>query len=65
MNWDQIQGNWKQLKGKAHQAWGDMTDDEWAKIDGRREELSGVLQTKYGTAKDAADKQVDDWMSKL
>ena len=62
MNWDQVEGNWKQLKGKAQQTWGDITDDVWTTVNSRRQELSGLLQTKYGTAKDAADKQVDDWL---
>ena len=65
MNWDQIAGNWKQMKGKAQQSWGDMTDDEWTKIDGRREELSGLLQSKYGKAKQEADQEVDDWIKTM
>ena len=65
MNWDQVEGNWKQLKGKAQQTWGDITDDEWTKVKGRRTELSGLLQSKYGTAKEAADKQVDDWLKSV
>ena len=65
MNWDQVEGNWKQLKGKAQQTWGDITDDEWTQIKGRRTELSGLLQAKYGTAKEAADKQVDDWLKSV
>ena len=62
MNWDQIKGNWKQLKGKAQTTWGDITDDEWLKIEGRREELVGMVQAKYGRAKDVAEKEVDSWI---
>jgi uncharacterized protein YjbJ (UPF0337 family) len=51
MNWDQVKGNWKQLKGKAQQVWGDFTDDALDVIEGKREELVGRLQTKYGYTK--------------
>lgn len=61
MNWDRIEGNWKQLKGKAQTQWGKLTDDDFAKIDGRREQLAGMVQERYGIAKDAAEKQVADW----
>ncbi len=62
MNWDEIKGNWKQLKGKAQATWGDITDDEWHQLAGRREELVGILQTKYGRARDAAEREVDRWV---
>lgn len=61
MNWDQIQGNWKQLKGRAQQKWGDLSDDELTIIDGKREELVGKLQEKYGCAKAEAEKQVKEF----
>ncbi len=62
MNWDQVEGNWKQLKGKAQAKWGDITDDEWHKAEGRREELVGLVQEKYGHAKNEAEREVDDWL---
>ncbi|MCB1338216.1 MAG: CsbD family protein [Maritimibacter sp.] len=65
MNWDQIEGNWKQLKGKAQAKWGDITDDEWHSAEGRREQLVGLVQEKYGHAKEAAEREVDDWMSDI
>jgi uncharacterized protein YjbJ (UPF0337 family) len=65
MNWDQVKGNWKQLKGKAKQMWGDLTDDELDVIEGKREELIGRLQAKYGLAKEEAEEKVDDWVKKL
>ncbi|GHF55074.1 CsbD family protein [Seohaeicola zhoushanensis] len=65
MNWDQIEGNWKQLKGKAQAKWGDITDDEWQSAEGRREELVGIVQEKYGRAKEEAEREVDDWMRRL
>lgn len=65
MNWDQIAGGWKELKGKAQAQWGEITDDEWHKAEGKREELVGLVQKKYGRAKDVAEREVDDWMSRL
>ena len=65
MNWDQIEGNWKQLKGKAQAKWGDITDDEWHSAEGRREQLVGLAQEKYGHAKDAAEREVDEWVRRM
>jgi len=62
MNWDQVEGKWKQLKGQAQSKWGDITNDNWDRISGRREEIVGLVQEKYGHAKEAAEKDVDDWM---
>ncbi len=60
MNWDIIQGKWKQLKGSIQAKWGDLTDDELDQIDGNREKMVGKLQEKYGWTKDEAEKQVDE-----
>lgn len=65
MNWDQIQGNWRQLKGKIQANWGDLTDDDLDSIDGRREELMGRLQKAYGIGRDEAERQVDDFERSL
>lgn len=65
MNWDQIAGGWKQLKGKAKVQWGKITDDEWDVAEGRRDQLVGLVQSKYGKSKEAAEKEVDDWVSGL
>lgn len=64
MNWDRIEGNWKQLKGKAIEQWGKLTDDDWNVVAGRREQLTGKIQERYGCAKDEAEKQVADWESR-
>jgi uncharacterized protein YjbJ (UPF0337 family) len=64
MNWDRIEGNWKQIKGKALEQWGKLTDDELDRIAGRREQLVGLIQERYGMAKDEAEKQVDAWIQK-
>ena len=61
MNWDTVEGNWKQFTGKVKEQWGELTDDEITQINGKREQLSGKIQERYGIAKDEADKQIDDW----
>lgn len=61
MNWDRIQGNWKQFSGKVKEKWGDLTDDDIARVNGNREQLEGVLQQRYGYAKDRAKQEVDSW----
>ncbi|WP_425049699.1 CsbD family protein [Psychromarinibacter sp. S121] len=61
MNWEQVKGNWNQVKGKAREQWGELTDDELAKAKGEREQLVGLIQEKYGIAKEEAERQVDEW----
>ena len=65
MNWDTVEGNWKQLKGKVKEQWGNLTDDELDKINGNREQLEGQIQARYGYGKDEAKKAVDDWFSRM
>lgn len=65
MNWDRIEGNWKQIKGQAQATWGDVTDDEWQAAEGRREELIGIIQERYGIARDKAEAEVDEWAGRL
>jgi len=60
MNWDRVQGNWKQLKGMVQQKWGKLTDDQFAAIDGQREILAGKLQEAYGIGKEEAERQIRD-----
>jgi uncharacterized protein YjbJ (UPF0337 family) len=62
MNWDRVEGNWKEIKGKAHQQWGKLTNDDLEVIHGKRMELAGRLQQRYGIAKDEAERQIDDWL---
>jgi uncharacterized protein YjbJ (UPF0337 family) len=64
MDWNRVEGNWKQLKGRAKQQWGKLTDDDLTAVAGRREELAGKVQHRYGLAKDLAQKQVDEWARK-
>jgi uncharacterized protein YjbJ (UPF0337 family) len=61
MNWDRIQGNWKQVVGKAKAQWGKLTDDDLDIVAGRREQLAGKIQERYGIAKDDVERQIADW----
>jgi len=61
MNSDMMHGTWKELKGKVRQKWGQLTDSDLDQIQGKREELSGLLQRKYGYARDRADREVDQF----
>ena len=61
MNWDRVEGKWKQLKGSAKAKWGKLTDDDLDTIAGKRDQLIGRIQERYGIAKDEAERQVDDW----
>lgn len=63
MNWNQIEGNWKQLKGRAVEQWGKLTDDDLDVVAGRREQLAGKIQERYGIAKEEAEAQVAQWES--
>ena len=63
MNWDRIEGNWMEFKGKAQQQWGKLTNDDLDVIEGKRVELSGRLQQRYGYAKDQAEKEIDTWLN--
>jgi uncharacterized protein YjbJ (UPF0337 family) len=65
MNWDQAKGNWHQIKGKVRTEWGKLTDDDLVAIDGKREQLLGKLQEKYGIAKEVAEKQMDGFLKKI
>ena len=61
MNDDTIAGNWKQFKGKVKEQWGKLTDDDLDVIDGKRDQMIGRVQERYGIARDEAEKQVSDW----
>jgi uncharacterized protein YjbJ (UPF0337 family) len=64
MNWDRVQGNWKQFSGKVKEQWGQLTDDDLTQVNGSREQLEGKIQARYGFAKDKVKKDVDDWLSR-
>lgn len=61
MNWDQIQGDWKQFSGKVKEKWGKLTDNELTTMAGQREQLIGVLQERYGFEKEQAEKELNEF----
>ncbi len=65
MNWDRIEGQWKQMKGSVKERWGKLTDDDLNVIGGKKDQLVGRVQERYGIAKDEAQTQVDDWNKTL
>ncbi|MBK6686132.1 MAG: CsbD family protein [Deltaproteobacteria bacterium] len=63
MNWNQIEGQWNQLKGEVKAKWGKLTDDDLTTIGGKKDQLVGKLQEHYGLMKDDAEKQLDAWIA--
>jgi uncharacterized protein YjbJ (UPF0337 family) len=61
MNWDQIEGKWKQYSGRFREKWGKLTDDDWHVIAGKRDQLVGRIQERYGMAREQAQREVDDF----
>ena len=61
VDWNRVEGNWKQFKGRVKEQWGNLTDDDLDVIAGRRDQLEGKLQERYGYARDQVRKDVDDW----
>jgi uncharacterized protein YjbJ (UPF0337 family) len=65
MDRNQIEGNWKQLKGRAQEKWGELTDDDLDQIKGQRERLVGKLQERYGKTQEEASREADDFFDKM
>jgi len=65
MNWEQVQGKWKQYSGRVREKWGKLTDDDLAQINGQRDQLIGKLQERYGIAKEATEKQIEEFSRML
>ncbi len=65
MNADQLKGKWKQVKGSVKERWGKLTDDDIDVINGQHDQLIGKIQERYGIAREAAQKQVDEWNASL
>jgi uncharacterized protein YjbJ (UPF0337 family) len=61
MDWNRVEGNWKQMKGAVKQQWGKLTDDDLTQINGSQEKLEGIIQERYGIARDETRKQIDSW----
>jgi uncharacterized protein YjbJ (UPF0337 family) len=62
MNWDRIEGNWKQFKGSAKEQWGKLTDDQLDVTAGLRDKLVGRIQQAYGITKEESEEQVSLWL---
>ena len=58
MNWNIVEGNWKQFRGEVKAQWGKLTDDHLDVIAGKRDQLAGKIQESYGVTKDEAEKQI-------
>lgn len=65
MNWDQVEGNWKQFTGQIKQKWAKLTDDDMQLINGKRIELLGKIQERHGITKELAEQQLDNFTSGL
>ncbi len=65
MNWDRVEGNWQEFKGKVQQKWGKLTNDDLEVVKGKRIELCGRLQQRYGYARDQAEKEIDAWLKQV
>jgi uncharacterized protein YjbJ (UPF0337 family) len=65
MNWDQIAGNWKQVKGVVREKWGKLTDDDVDVIAGKRDILLGKIQERHGIAREEAEKELKDFEASL
>ncbi len=63
--WNKVAGNWKRMKGAVKQRWGRLTNNEIRQAQGRREVLNGYIQSRYGIDREAADRQIDDWLKTL
>jgi len=63
MNWDRIEGNWMQFKGKVRQQWGKLSDDDVELVKGKRTELAGRIQERYGIARDQAEREIESWLN--
>jgi uncharacterized protein YjbJ (UPF0337 family) len=65
MNWDEIAGKWKEVSGRAREKWGKLTDDDWQTVMGKKDQLVGRIQQRYGIAKAEAEKQADEWAAEV
>ena len=64
MDWNRVEGNWKQVKGKVREQWGKLTDDDLDVIAGKREQLLGKIQERHGLSQEEAEKQVAVWIER-
>ncbi|CAM5774741.1 CsbD family protein [Labrys miyagiensis] len=64
MDWNRVEGNWKQVKGMVKEQWGKLTDDDLDIVQGKQDQLEGKIQERYGIAKDKAKSEVESWYSR-
>ena len=65
MNWDQIQGNWRQFKGKVQQQWGSLTDDDLDRVEGRQRILAGLKLRSATETREEAQREIDEWAGRI
>lgn len=65
MNWDQIEGDWKQFAGKVKERWGKLTDNDLTVIAGKKQHLAGMLQERYGYAKEEAESELEEFSKSI
>lgn len=65
MNEDKLLGKWEQLKGGVKEKWGELTDDDMAKLDGKTDTLVGKIHERYGHAKEVVAREVNEWIDKF
>ena len=65
MTWDEIKGSWREYKGRLKEKWGELTDDDLDRISGKRDQLLGVLQNRYGRTREAAEKEIHEFEEHL
>jgi uncharacterized protein YjbJ (UPF0337 family) len=64
MNWSQFEGRWNDVKGQVKERWGRLSDDDLTRVEGKRDRLVGLIQQKYGIAKEKAEDEINDWATK-
>jgi len=65
MNRNQLEGTWKEIRGRVREQWGRLTDDDLDVIDGKFDQLVGTVQNRYGIAKEEAERSVREWWHRL
>jgi len=61
MKWYEIAGDWQQFTGLVKEKWGKLTDADLTTFSGNSEQLAGILQKKYGYAREEAEKQINEF----
>jgi uncharacterized protein YjbJ (UPF0337 family) len=65
MNWDQITGEWKQMRADIKSRWAKLTDDDLQNLSAKKDKLVGKIQERYGVLKEEAERQVDEWLARV